>query len=145
MHHRRAIEYLDEHLDLRVLELSDVKLSSFRADRPAQEQVAGRLHQPAAVDNSLAVVGIDALSSVGLQDRGACFLNLKEKRVRFAGQEEHNATPGADTSDTHNLDRDVAQFVMIEEQPAIFLHRVAVAGEGCLYALEKLLMLVSRQ
>ena len=72
----------------------------------------------------------------------ACFLDLKEKRVRFTGQKQQDATPGAYTSDTYNFDRNVTQFVMIQEKPAIFLHAFAIAGERRFDTGEKLLVLM---
>jgi hypothetical protein len=45
------------------------------------------------------------------------------------------------TSDTYNFDRNVEQFVMIQEEPAIFLHGFAIAGERRFHG-EKLLVLM---
>ena len=54
------------------------------------------------------------------------------------GQQQRDPTPGAHTSDTHNFDRDIAQFVTIQKNAAIFLQRFAVSGKCHFYALEKL-------
>ena len=49
--------------------------------RPAQEDVASRLHEPVPLHYPLPVVGINARARIGFQDRGARFLDLEEEGV----------------------------------------------------------------
>lgn len=63
--------------DLDVTELPDMEMPAYVADHEAQEQVAGRLGEPEAVHDPLAVVGVDAPPGVGLQHRGARLLHLQ--------------------------------------------------------------------
>ena len=51
---------------------------------PAEEEVAGRLHHPAAMHDSLAVVGMQALARIGFEDRGSGLFDLKKKRIVLA-------------------------------------------------------------
>src|SRR5262249_43218730 len=66
LHHDATAESFDEHTDLHVLELSDIAVPAFRTHRPAKEEVASRLHKTVPVHHPLAVVGIDAFSSISL-------------------------------------------------------------------------------
>ena len=83
--HLGRSESLDGRLDLDISELTDIKVTSSLTLGPAEEDVAGRLHEPVAVDDTLSVVREDALPRISLQDRGARLLDLKNERFSSAG------------------------------------------------------------
>ena len=78
-------ERLDGKLDLDIAELADIVVTPLHALGPAEKDVAGRLHEPVAVDDTLSVVREDAFPRIGLQDRGACLLELEDERIAVAG------------------------------------------------------------
>src|SRR5262249_5418173 len=142
LHHDTTAENLDQHADFHILELTDIEVPAFRTHRPAEEEVASRLHKTVPVHYPLAMVGIHAFSSIGLQDRRACFFHLEEEWILFAGQEEHDSAPGADATDADHLDRDIVEFVTVQEPPPVFLHGFPIAGKSRLDAGEKFPMTV---
>ena len=77
-------ERLDGKLDLDVPELADIEVPSSPTLGPAEEDVAGWLHEPVAVHNTLSVVREDAFSRIGLQDRGTRLLDLENERISVA-------------------------------------------------------------
>src|SRR5262249_12680149 len=64
--HFRRLERLDGELDFRVAELANVEFPPETPFRPAEKNVAGRLHEPVPLHHPLAVVGINALACIGL-------------------------------------------------------------------------------
>ncbi len=85
------------------------------APGPAEEHVAGGLHQPVAVHNALAVVGENARARVRLQHRGAGLLHLEEERIVLAGHEEEDEAGGPDAADPNHFDGGVPKFVAVEQ------------------------------
>ena len=102
---------------------------------PAEEDVAGRLHEPLALDDTLAVVGEAALAQVRLEHRGLGFLHLQEQRVVVveADQERHPAA-GADAADADHLPGQLHVPVALEQVATVGLQGVPVrarrAGSG---------------
>jgi hypothetical protein len=86
-----------------------------RPHAPPQKEIAGRLRNPVPVHDPLAMVGEDALSSIGFQDRSACFFDLEKEWILCISQEQHDPTPGADATDADDLDCDVSELIMTEE------------------------------
>src|SRR5215470_6510230 len=80
-------EELGERLELHVAELAQVEVTTLGPDRPAQEQVAGCLHEALAYHHPLATIGIGGGARVGLEHRAACFLHLEEERIVGARRE----------------------------------------------------------
>src|ERR1035438_8122694 len=68
--HPDRLERLDGKLNLDVPQLADIKVPSQPALGQAEEDVAGRLHEPVAVYDTLTVVREDAHPRIVLQDRG---------------------------------------------------------------------------
>src|SRR6516165_1346758 len=79
--HGRWREEPDKRLELHVAELPHVEVATLGPDGPAQEQVAGRLHEALADHHPLAPVGIGRGAHVGLEDRMARLLHLQEERI----------------------------------------------------------------
>ena len=57
---------------------------------PAQEEIAGGLHEMAPHHNSLAMIGVGTLARIGFEHRGAGLFDLKKQRVLLA---EHKLYP----------------------------------------------------
>ena len=51
-----AVPNVDGKLDLDVPELAEIEVTSFSTLGPAEEDVAGRLHEPVAVHDTLSVL-----------------------------------------------------------------------------------------
>src|SRR5215831_18595877 len=60
-------EQIDLRRDLYIPKLPHIKMAAQLAFGPAQKNVTGRLHEPAAVHDALAVVGINALARIRLE------------------------------------------------------------------------------
>src|SRR5262249_39536680 len=78
-----------------------------RIRRPAEKNVAGRLHQQLSFNDALAVIAVGTAARVGLEHRSACLLELEKERVVVTSHEERNDTAGSDAAYTDDLDRDV--------------------------------------
>ena len=74
-------ENLDQWLDLHVFELANVEMPAEVPFGPAQEEIAGRLHHPAAMHDPLAVVGMQAFAGIGFEDRRAGLLDLQKQGI----------------------------------------------------------------
>src|SRR4029453_2019609 len=136
-HHART-EQLDHGPDLHVPELADVEIPAGLALRPAEEDVARRLHQSVAVYNPLAMIAVDALAGVRLQDRGPRLLDLEEQGVLFARHQQRHGAEGADAANPDHLDGDVLELIAVDEHPPVFLHAVPIAGKGRVGAREQI-------
>ena len=91
-----------------VPELADVVVARSAVEDggalPAEQHVAGRLHQALALDHALAVVVVIARSEVALEDRRLGLLELEEQRVVVvAAEHEQHPVPGADAADADDL------------------------------------------
>ena len=104
--------------------------------RPAQEDVAGGLHQPLPRDDPLALVRVDALARVRCEHRRTRFLHLQEQGMAFGRGEETHQAAGADAADADDLHREVFQAVAIEQHAAIVGQRQAIV----LHPVEELLL-----
>ena len=102
--HPGRVEGLDGKLDLDVSELAHIEVTSSTTLGPAEEDIAGRLHEPVAVHDTLSVVWEDALSRIGLQDRSARLLELENERISSAGHQQNHRAGGADAPDADDLD-----------------------------------------
>src|SRR5215470_1442573 len=112
-------EELGERLELHVAELAHVEVTTLGPDGPAQEEIAGRLHESLADDHPLAAIGIGGGAYVGLEHRAACSLHLQEERIVGARREERDRASGPHAPHSDHLGRDVLELVAIEEHPAI--------------------------
>ena len=118
-HHARP-KLLNWSPDLHVPELADVEMPAVPGLQPAEEDVARRLHQAAAVHDPLPVIRVDALTGVRLQHRGARLLDLEKQGILSAGHHEHHAAQGADAADPDHLERGIREIKTVEEHPSVF-------------------------
>ena len=71
---------------------------------PPEEDVTGRLQDPLALDDPLAVLGELARLRVGLQDRGHRLLDLQHQEVRgVLALQEHDPGARAHAAHSHDL------------------------------------------
>src|SRR5215203_3983605 len=121
---------LDISRALHVLELAPVEVASFRAAKPAEEDVARRLHQPLPGHHAVSVLLVGARRNVALQYRGSRLLDLEEQGVILvAALEQHYVGPCTHTTDPHNLPCCIHKAEPVEQVAPIVL-------QGSLVALE---------
>ena len=71
---------IDRHRNLHVAQLAHVKMAAgLQTDHPAQEHVAGGLHQALAVNHALSVRRKQAPAGAWLEHRSARFLDLQKQ------------------------------------------------------------------
>ena len=100
---------------------------------PAQEDVAGRLHQPLAGDDAMGVVLVAALADVGLQDRRSGLLELQEERIAVVtAQQQDDEGQRADAAHADDLHRHVDELIAVDELTVVFLQGLAIVGERLL-------------
>ena len=99
------------------------------ADRPAQERIAGGLHDPAADYDPLALVYIPAVAREGFQDRATRLLALEEQGIVLARHQEHNAAEGADAPDADDFHRMVHEPETVEGQSHVVRQALPVADK----------------
>ena len=109
------IPIFDDRAHLHVAQLANVDVASVDSPRPAQEDIARRLHQTLTRDDSMAVVLMQALPHVRLQHRGLRFFYLQEKRVVVRRKEESDGAQRADAADSDRLNRQVAKMKAVEQ------------------------------
>ena len=113
---------------------------------PAEEDVAGGLHQPLADDDPLARVAVLAARLEPLQHRGLGLLRLQDERVvDVATDEQDDPAAGADAADPDDLAGHVRQPVPIEQDPPIGRQAARVAGDQVGDAALEPMSLVLRQ
>ena len=126
---------LDGERALPVLELADVEVAWLPVEAgadvlPAEEDVAGRLHQALAGDDPLAAVRVLALADESLQHRRLRLLDLQEQRVLLVdAEEEHDPGAGADAADPDHLTGEVDEPELLEQVAAVGLERPAVGAD----------------
>src|SRR5690606_25796873 len=87
---------------------------------PAQEDVAGRLHQPLTLHHPGAVVAVPAPPQVRLQDRGRGLLDLEEERVvHIAALQQDDERPRSDAADSDNLVGHIHDLETLQEPPPV--------------------------
>ena len=97
---------------------------------PAEEDVAGRLHEPVAVHHALSVVREHAFPRICLQDRGARLLDLENERIPFVGHQQHHPAGGADAPDANDFGCGILDFVAVEQHALGRREGFAVPFEG---------------
>src|SRR5262249_51445060 len=95
----------DRERSLPVLELAHVVVALLAIEAggrvvPAEEDVAGGLHQPLAGDDTLAAIAVFAFAGELLEHRALGFLDLQEQRILVVATEEER-DPGACADATH--------------------------------------------
>ena len=113
---------------------------------PAQEDIAGRLHQTLTGDDALAMVRELARAEGLLQHRRLRLLHLEEQGVlAVPAKQQRNPRPSADTPDTDYLAREIGQPELLEQRPPVAPERIPVAAEQPMQYLEQLIALVARR
>src|SRR6266702_2030733 len=100
---------------------------------PAEEGIAGRLHQPLPLDDPLPLVAEPSLAGERAEHGWPRLLDLQEQRVGLVPAEhQHDPAPGADAADADHLARDVGELgpVLVEQIPAVGGKRPLVAVDG---------------
>ncbi len=132
---RRGVErhaFGHHHLDvdraLHVAQLSPVEAArDVGAGGPAEEDVAGRLHQPLALDDPLAGLPVTALRQVALEHRARRLLQLEEQRVLLVpALEECDEGTGPDAPHPDHLACDVDELEPLDQAAP-----VRTAASGC--------------
>src|SRR6516162_9776250 len=103
LHHIEDIKDLHQDLGFHVPELPYVEVASTLTFGPAQEVVAGCLHQQSATNYPLPMIWVGTLSRVRLQDRCRRLFHLREERIILVGHHEYDCTEGTDAANTHDF------------------------------------------
>ena len=105
---------------------------------PAQEYIAGRLHQPLAFDHPLALVLEEALAGEGCEDGLLRFFHLQEEGVlSVSPQQECHVRPGAYATHAHYLARGVDHAVALQQVSAVALQRPAVGAKDGAHVVQQ--------
>src|SRR3984885_645548 len=133
--HAGGQDVLDVDGELPVPELTDIEVAGPAVQArfgplPAQEDVAGCLHQPLARYHPLALVGELAGADESAEHRRLGFLNLQEQRIGVIAA-EHQDDPAArsDAADTDDFARDVTELIPLEQVPAVGFQRALVLAD----------------
>ena len=88
LEHETVTEDCHNARNLHVLKLANVEVPAEAALRPTEEKVAGRLHELAADDDTLAMVRVPTLARIGSKTkaRASCF-NLDEVMRKLTPQQ----------------------------------------------------------
>ena len=132
--HRGRVHRLDDRGALAVPQLADVEVALDAVDagraQPAEHDVAGGLHQPLALDDSLSVVGELAVAEERLEHRALGLLALQEQRVAVVvAEHQHDPRARADAADAHHLARRVHVAEALEQAAAVAGQRAPVGAD----------------
>jgi hypothetical protein len=94
-------------------------MPAFGTDDPAEERIGSRLHQPLTLDHPFAVLGIDALAGIDLQDGRVGLLDLQEERVVGDRHHQRHHAQGPDAADADHFDGYVHQAIMVEQNALV--------------------------
>src|SRR5579864_9371905 len=112
--HVGQIEQLDHDFNLHVFELADIKVPAALSLRPSKKEIAGGLHQQAAPYNPLAMVRINTLPGIRLENRGTRLLDLQEQRIIITCHQQHYPAKSANAANANHLDRQVFDLKAVE-------------------------------
>src|SRR6202034_3161549 len=113
--HAGGQDVLDVDGELPVPELTDIEVAGPAVQArfgplPAQEDVAGCLHQPLAGDHPLALVGELAGTDEAAEYGRLGFLHLQEQRIgRIAAEHQDDPAARPDAADPDDLTGDVTE------------------------------------
>ena len=132
--HRACGHRVDVGRALPVAQLAQVEVAGLSVESgdalPAEEDVAGCLHQPLAGHHPLPVVGVLALADEALQDRRLGLLRLQEQRVlAVAAEQQQDPGTGADAADADDLAGHVDVLELLEQHPAVGLQSPPVGTD----------------
>src|SRR5271157_5182912 len=111
--------------DLHVAELTNVVIVPLRA-APAEEDVAGCLHQALAFHHPIPLVCVATLAPRRLQYRPARFLDLQEERIVVV-QKEGNHAAGPHAAHTHDFHDCVLVAITLVQTSPIRLQRLLIS------------------
>src|SRR5438067_847502 len=131
---RRRAHHVDVGGGLGVPELSDVEVPGLTVDpfgpHPAEEDVAGGLHQSLALHDPSTVVVELALPDERLEHGRFGLLGLEEQRVlAIAASEEEDPGPGADAADADRLAAEVDELEPVEQSHPVVRKGPAVLAQ----------------
>jgi hypothetical protein len=93
---------------------------------PAEEEIAGRLHQALSLDHTLAVRREAGGAEVGLEHRGLSLLDLHEQGIAsVAADHQRDPAARADARDSDHLVGNVDDLVGVEKLPPVGLERAS--------------------
>src|SRR3982751_4559728 len=98
--------------------------------RPAQKNVAGRLHKPLSNDHTLALIVISALPGMSFEDRRAGFLELKHQGMVFFVEKQPDEAARADAANTYHLKCKIFQVVAIQQLAALIGKRLPIVSQS---------------
>src|SRR5277367_737383 len=106
---------IDRHRNLHVAQLAHVKMSAgLQTDHPAQEYVAGGLHQALAINHPLSVGRKHTAGGVWLEHRSARFLDLQKQGSGLRVAEQRYLAERPDTADADDFEGHIEQLEPIE-------------------------------
>ena len=95
--------------------------------RPAEKDVARRLHHPLPLDHAPALRAlVGKLLREPLEDGALRLLDLQEERLAVAAEEQPDDTDRADRSDAHRFEGDIRQSIAVEQHGPVGRERFAV-------------------
>ena len=97
---------------------------------PAEEDVAGGLHEPLPGDHPLAVVGVLARPGEVLEHGRPGLLHLQEQRVRaVAAEHQDDPAAGPDAAHADHLAGDVRHLELLQQVAAVGFQGAPVPGD----------------
>src|SRR4051812_14975835 len=132
--HERRVHQLDQGRPLAVPELTHVEVAAHAVRRgepdPAEQDVAGRLRQPLALDDVLAGVREGALAQERLEHGRLRLLELQDERVGVvAAEQEDDPGAGPHAADAYHLARRVHVAIALQQPPPIGGERAPVGAD----------------
>ena len=138
---RNGRHRFDNRRALHVAQLAPIEVTvGLGPLRPAQEDVAGGLHESLALHDALSRLRVSTLRQMVLEHRRGCFFDLQEQRVLVvAALQQEDERPRADTADAHDLVGHVDHLEPLEQLAAVVGQRLAVVTEPFVDELLELL------
>ena len=103
----RDVPVVHDGRDLRVAKLAEIIVAAVLSARPAEENIACRLHEPLARHDPFAAVLVQGLTGIGLENRFPRLLDLQQYRIVIGSHEESESAERADAAHADDLDREV--------------------------------------
>ena len=125
---RLLLGELADRAEPAVLQDANIEFDPLRlVRRPAEKNVARRLHHPLPLDHAPALRAlVGKLLRESLEDGALRLLDLQEERLAVAAEEQPDNTDRADGSDAHRFESDVRQSIAVEQHRPVGSERFAV-------------------
>ncbi len=127
----------DGHRKFHIPQLADEKVLPGFGPQPAQEDVAGGLHQALADHDAFSLVVEGALARIWLQHRAARLFDLQQQGIFVVAKEQPDETTRGHAADADDPPRKVFQAVAVEQPAAIVGQRGAVLVDALANQLER--------